>query len=94
MIIHFETSDFRFVDDDTVLGIFGLEISEGASGGQSAREDSQWTSDGIVETIRHFSDSGGLVDLSAGLDDALLLIRVGGLVVFGHLVALVEFVTG
>lgn len=93
MVIHLEASYFRLVDDNAVFGIFGLEITESASGGQSARENSQWTCDGIVEAIRHFSDSSGLVDLASSLNDAFLLIRIGGLVVFCHLVALVEFFT-
>ena len=51
MLVDLEASDLWLIDDDLVLGFLGLEVAEGASGGQSAGKDSQRASDGIIEAV-------------------------------------------
>lgn len=90
MLVDLETSDLWLVDDDLVLGLLGLEVAKGASSGQSAGENSERTSDGIIEAVGHFSDGCGLVDLSSSFNDPLLFVDVRRLVVLADLVALAE----
>ena len=94
MVIDLKTCDFWFVDDDAVLGLLRLKIAKSSSSGQSAGEHSKRPRDGVIESIGHFSDGSSLVDLSSCLNDALLFIGIGRLVVLGHLIALVELVAG
>ena len=84
VIVYLETCDFRLVDNDSVLGLFGFEVSEGSGGGESSWEYSEWASNGIIKAVWHLSKSSGLIYLASGFDYSFFFIRIGRLVVVSN----------
>ena len=87
MIVDFEAGDLRLTDNNLIPCFFCLEVTKGASCGQSSRKHSQWPSNHVVVILLEFGDGSGLVDLAACLEDPLLFFKVRGLVILGDLVA-------
>lgn len=84
-------SDHYFRVAEDVFG-FGLDVTEGATYGQSAREDAVWAEDnlGVLGLSEH---RGILVDLASVLEDSFDFDRVGRLVVIReseHLLASID----
>ena len=92
MIVDLEAGDFRFTDDyfRVVLGLFGLIVAKGSGSGQSSWVDPKRSNNLPIVSVRSLSHCSGLINFASSFENSLLLLGVGGLVIFCDLVAFVE----